>query len=52
MDIIDPQNASTIALVVLGAQIVGRAIPDSKGGVLGFIRKLAKVIGLYTSNRV
>jgi hypothetical protein len=49
---IDPQTASTVGLVVLGAQIIGRAIPDSSGGLLGFIRKLAKVIGLYTPNRL
>jgi hypothetical protein len=45
---IDP---STVALIMLGAQIIGRAIPDSATGVLGIIRKLAKVVGLYFKNQ-
>ena len=45
---IDP---SIVALVVLGSQIVGRAIPDSATGFLGIVRKLAKVVGLYVKNQ-
>lgn len=48
MDFSDP---SVIALIVVLAQVIGRAIPDSAGGVLGFVRKVAKVIGLYVQNR-
>ena len=48
MNISDP---SIIALVVLAAQIIGRAIPDSAGGILGIVRKLAKIVGLYVKNR-
>ena len=48
MNISDP---SIIALVVLFAQVIGRAIPDSAGGILGIVRKLAKVVGLYVKNQ-
>lgn len=48
MNISDP---SIIALVVLVAQLVGKAIPDSAGGILGIVRKLAKVVGLYVKNQ-
>ena len=36
-----------VGAVVLAGQIIGRAIPDSKGGVLGVVRKVAKGIGMY-----
>lgn len=39
-------------LAILVANAVGRAIPDNKKGVLGAVRKLAKVLGLYIPNRV
>lgn len=48
MNVTDP---SILALVVLAAQIIGRAIPDSAGGILGIVRKLAKVVGLYVKNQ-
>lgn len=41
----------TIALVVVAAQIVGRIIPDNSKGILGVVRKIAKLVGLYTPNR-
>lgn len=44
-------DPSIIALIVLAAQIIGRAIPDSAVGILGIIRKVAKIIGLYASNQ-
>lgn len=44
-------DPSIVALVVLAAQIISRAIPDSTGGFLGFVRKLAKVVGLYVKNK-
>ena len=48
MTMTDP---SLVALVILLAQVIGRAIPDSAGGVLGAVRKLAKIIGLYVKNQ-
>lgn len=50
MDGITPEVAATIAVVIAVAQFVGKVIPDSATGVLGFIRKVAKVIGLYVTN--
>lgn len=41
-----------LPLIVLVANLIGRSIPDDRNGFLGFIRKVAKVIGLYMSNRV
>lgn len=40
-----------LATVALFAQLVGKAIPDDATGLLGVIRKVAKVIGLYTPNK-
>ena len=45
------------AVAVLGAvvalsNLTGRIIPDDKPGVLGVIRKVAKVIGMYTPNKI
>ncbi len=50
MDVIDPQVAGILALVVMIAQLIGKSIPDSATGFLGFLRKLAKFIGLYVPN--
>ena len=41
-----------LAFVAIVAQFVGRVIPDNKTGILGFIRKVSKVLGLYVSNRL
>jgi hypothetical protein len=48
MNFSDP---SLIALAVLAAQFVGKAIPDSATGFLGIVRKVAKVVGIYVSNQ-
>lgn len=45
-----PEMAAAVALIIAIAQFVGKVIPDSATGVLGVIRKIAKVIGLYVSN--
>lgn len=42
--------AGVAAFVVAVAQLIGKAIPDSATGVLGAIRKTAKIIGLYVPN--
>jgi len=46
-----PTDPSIIAFVVLAAQIIGRAIPDSATGFFGVVRKLAKIVGLYVNNQ-
>lgn len=51
MEMIDPQIAAYVALVVMISQAIGRAIPDSAGGVLGMVRKVAKIIGIYVTNK-
>lgn len=43
---------ATIPIVVLIANFLSRAIPDDSTGVLGVIHKIAKVLGLYLSNRI
>lgn len=39
-----------IVIVVLFSERIAKAIPDSKTGMLGQVRKLFKVISLYTPN--
>lgn len=51
-----PEILSGTGLVIaLGAykffQIMAKIIPDDKGGVLGIVRKLAKVLSMYTVNK-
>ena len=38
-----------IAVTAIVAQSIGRAIPDSKKGFLGIVRKVAKTVGLYAN---
>lgn len=45
-------NGGPVAFAVLTAQIIGRAIPDNKKGILGAVRKAAKVIGLYRTPEI
>lgn len=40
-----------LALISLVSQLIGKAIPDEATGFLGLVRKIAKVIGLYVTNR-
>ncbi len=44
--------AVVIPLVVLGLNLLGRAIPDDATGWKGVVRKIAKLGGLYLSNRI
>ena len=37
-------------IVVLFSERLGKLIPDSADGVLGFIRKACKFVSLYTPN--
>lgn len=41
------EYAEPIAIVVVVAQTLARAIPDDRKGVWGIIRGLAKIIGFY-----
>lgn len=51
MEILDPSLAGPLAIIALVAQLLGKLIPDQSGGVLGFIRSVAKMVGLYVENR-
>lgn len=55
LDAVGLETAALMGLLALAALIfraIGNAIPDTATGVLGFVRKLAKVLGLYVSNRI
>ncbi len=41
-----------IPIIILVAQLVGKSIPDDATGPLAAIRRIAKVIGLYRSNKI
>jgi hypothetical protein len=51
MDVVTPEIAAAVAIVIAVAQFIGKVIPDHATGVLGFVRKIAKVIGIYVSNQ-
>lgn len=56
METLLPEILSGTGLVIaLGAykffQLMAKVIPDDKGGVLGVLRKIAKVLSLYTVNK-
>ncbi len=56
METVLPEILSgTALLIALSAykffQILAKQIPDDKGGVLGIVRKVAKVLSLYTVNK-
>lgn len=44
--------AGLVPFIILGSNLIGRAIPDDAAGWQGIVRKIAKVLGLYLSNRV
>ena len=46
-----PEMAAAVAVGIAVAQLIGKVIPDSATGVLGVVRKLARVVGLYVNNR-
>ena len=41
-----------LGLLVSAANVTSRLIPDDAVGWLGVMRKIAKIIGMYVSNRV
>jgi hypothetical protein len=41
-----------IILASMGSRALGNYIPESATGVVGMVRKLAKVFGLYVANRI
>jgi hypothetical protein len=43
-------TAGAVAIIIAVAQLVGKAIPDTATGLAAIVRKIAKVIGLYTPN--
>jgi len=47
-----PTLILALGLLHLGAKVVGRLIPDTRTGVLGGIRKAAKVLAAEPANRV
>lgn len=50
---IEPATALlAVGIIVTVANITGRLIPDTATGVLGGIRRVAKVVGLFVPNRV
>jgi hypothetical protein len=50
-ELLTPENtAGLIAIGIMVAQFIGKAIPDTATGFLGFVRKLAKFVGLYVPN--
>jgi len=42
--------ALILIIIVLLSERIAKLIPDSKTGILGFIRKIFKFISLYTPN--
>jgi uncharacterized membrane protein len=47
-----PENTTgLLAIFILIAQFIGKAIPDSATGVLGLVRKVAKFVGIYIQNQ-
>jgi hypothetical protein len=42
-------NGGPVAVGVLGAQIIARAIPDDKKGPLRHVRNVAKFVGMYVN---
>lgn len=41
-----------LGLICTGANLLGRYIPDNATGFWGYVRIVAKVIGMYAQNRV
>lgn len=50
---IEPATALLfLGVIVALANLLGRLIPDDKTGILGLVRSICKVVGLYASNRI
>lgn len=41
-----------VTILVTACNLIGRVIPDDKTGVLGMIRDVCKLLGVYAPNRV
>ena len=55
VDAIGMETAALMGVLALAALVfraIGNAIPDSATGVMGLVRRVAKVLGLYVSNRI
>lgn len=46
-----PTTVALMGLAYAVAQFLGKVIPDSATGVLAGVRKLAKMVSLYTTNK-
>ena len=44
-------GAGLLALAMILARSAAKAIPDNAKGFFGILRKITKVVGLYTQNR-
>ena len=50
---LDPLTiVGALPILVIALNLIGRAIPDDKEGFLKYVRMIAKIGGLYISNRV
>jgi hypothetical protein len=49
----EPTTTAGLALLLLYilANFAGKQIPDSATGVLGIVRKIAKIVALYVPNK-
>jgi hypothetical protein len=43
---------AVLAIAMFVFRALGNYIPDDATGILGVVRKLAKILGLYVANRV
>lgn len=41
-----------LAIISIVSRLIGKLIPDDKTGVLGVLRSIFKILGLYASNRI
>lgn len=51
MDLVFNVDPGIVAMAILLSQLVGRAIPDTATGFVGWIRRAAKAVGLYLENQ-
>lgn len=49
--LVDGGAMGTLAVIAIVAQFLAKLIPDSTTGILGIIRQILKVAGVYTENR-
>lgn len=49
----DPATTMVVLVIIsMCARLAGNLIPDDKKGVVGLLRNLLKILGMYASNRV